>query len=367
MGRRRQRHNRYRYRAGHGRRLRVGRLILAIVCLAVLAVGLWQLGGYLENYIRTKRQEAALRAEYYATDAPSDAPTAFSAPTEEPTPAFTPRPTPVQLSAWGYGSATDAPLPTATPVPTPLPTVAAARPVQTMPAVQTAVPTASPDPYATLPPVSYPNNRYKTVTTRFTRLQRQNRDIVGWLNVDGLLDTAVVQRDNEYYLRRDYLGYHNENGAIFLEEGISLDTRPYTLILYGHNMKTGAMFGSLRNLEDVGFYRKHAIVTFDSIYEDGRYVIFSVAEVSLQPSSRDYAGFYRLNDCTRMEREDIIDDLIRLSVHTCPIDVNAEDQLLLLVTCVDDDAERRVVAARRVRPDETEAQLIALLQNAHKK
>ncbi len=365
MGRRRQRHNRYRYRAGQGRRLRVDRLVLAIACLIALAVGLWQLGSYIENLIRTRRQEAALRAEYYATDAPTDIPDDSPAPTGEPSPAYTPRPTPVQLSAWGYGSATDAPLPTDTPVPTPLPTVAAALPVQA--AGPTALPTASPDPYATLPPVPYPNNRYKTVTTRFTRLQRQNRDIVGWLNVDGLLDTAVVQRDNEYYLRRDYQGYHNENGAIFLEESISLDTRPYTLILYGHNMKTGAMFGSLRNLEDIGFYRKHPIVTFDSIYEDGRYVIFSVAEVSLKTTDRNYAGFYRLNSCTRMEREDIIDDLINLSVHTCPIDVNADDQLLLLVTCVDDDAERRVVAARRVRPGETEEQLISLLQNAHNK
>lgn len=365
MGRRRQRRNRYRYRAGQGRRLRVDRLILAIVCLIALVAGLWQLGSYIENLIRMRRQEAALRAEYYATDVPAATPGLSPAPTAEPTLANTPRPTPVQLSAWGYGSATDAPLPTDTPVPTPLPTVAAALPGQA--AGPTAVPTASPDPYATLPPVPYPNNRYKTITTRFTRLQKQNKDIVGWLNVDGLLETAVVQRDNEYYLRRDYLGYHNENGAIFLEEGVSLDTRPYTLILYGHNMKTGAMFGSLRNLEDIGFYRKHPIVTFDSIYEDGRYVIFSVAEVSLKTSDRNYAGFYRLNDCTRMEREDIIDDLIRLSVHTCPVDVNAEDQLLLLVTCVDDDDERRVVAARRVRPDETETQLITLLQNAHKK
>ena len=31
-----------------------------------------------------------------------------------------------------------------------------------------------------------------------------------------MLDEAVVQRDNSYYLNRDYRGYHNANGAIFL-------------------------------------------------------------------------------------------------------------------------------------------------------
>lgn len=58
----------------------------------------------------------------------------------------------------------------------------------------------------------------------------------------------MVQRDNTYYLNRDYLGYHNDNGAIFLDMGCDLTGNPKALILYGHNMKTGAMFGNLRNM-----------------------------------------------------------------------------------------------------------------------
>ena len=54
------------------------------------------------------------------------------------------------------------------------------------------------------------------------------------------------------------------------------------------------------------------------------------------------------------KRQTAIDALKAASVHTCTIDVQPEDQLLILVTCVEKDEDRRVVAARRIRDDENE-------------
>lgn len=237
----------------------------------------------------------------------------------------------------------------------------------------TPVPTATPEPLITLDPstlpspslktilpaVPYPYNPHVVMNSRFVKLWEQNRDIVGWLNVATLLDEPVVQRDNEYYLRRDYKGYHNINGSLFLDEDITLRTRPYTLIIYGHNMKTGAMFGSLREYEKPAFYRSNPIITFDSIYEEGRYVIFSVTTMSLKSYDYDYLNLAKLSSSTATWRQEVIDDLIGFSMYSNVIDVTADDQVLLLVTCVDDNADRRVIAARRIREDESEAELIA--------
>ena len=41
---------------------------------------------------------------------------------------------------------------------------------------------------------------------------------------------------------------------------------------------------------------------------------------------------------------------------------DADDQVLLLVTCVGDDTERRVIAARRLRAHETEADVAYFIQ-----
>lgn len=119
------------------------------------------------------------------------------------------------------------------------PTPQAASAATSPPAADSSPSTASP----TATPITF-----KIMSPRFAKLKQQNQDIVAWLTIPEQLDIAVVQRDNTYYLNRDYLGYHNDNGAIFLDMGCDLTGNPKALILYGHNMKTGAMFGNLRNM-----------------------------------------------------------------------------------------------------------------------
>ena len=243
---------------------------------------------------------------------------------------------------------------------------AAATAVPTRPSV-TASPTAAPQLKATLPPGTYPDNPHLLMSSRFSRIRRQNEDIIGWLRIEGLVDEAVVQRDNEYYLNRDYKGYHNENGAIFLDEAIHLRTRPYTLMLYGHNMKTGRMFGGLRNYENLTYYRNNPFVTFDTVYEDGQYVIFAVCTISTDVKHWRYVNWAQMTSPVVENREKAISSLFRFSEYSKAIDVQADDQILLLFTCVDEQADRRVIAARRIREDETEAELLKDAQKTRRK
>ena len=92
----------------------------------------------------------------------------------------------------------------------------------------------------------------------------------------------------------DALGEKNVNGAIFLDAAVTLKSRPYSLVLYGHNMKTGAMFGNLRNYENASFYHKNPFISFDSMYEKGRYVIFAVTNISIEKGQPLY-GFLFLS------------------------------------------------------------------------
>ena len=264
-----------------------------------------------------------------------------------------------QLRNVYYSMATD--VPTATPGPTHTPTPP---PITASTATPAATAQASPTPEA-LPVQYYPNNRYLVASSRFVQLQKQSKDIIGWLTVEGLIDEPVVQRDNAYYLTRDYRGSNNVNGAIFLDESTNLNRRPYTLMLYGHNMKTGAMFGNLRNFENIAFYKKNPFITFDTMYEDGRYVIFAVGTVSLDHESWRYLNLSALNSSRVEKRREALTMLSRASVISSGVTVLPEDQVLLLVTCVDNDDERRVVAARRVREDEDEESLRTLVNQSY--
>lgn len=252
--------------------------------------------------------------------------------------------------------------PTVIPEATPSPT-----PETTAPPEESSTPRPTATPVERLSPMAYPNNPYTIMSSRFSKIRRQNEDIIGWLTIEDLVDEAVVQRDNQYYLARDYKGYHNKNGAIFLDESTNLRTRPYTLMLYGHNMKSGLMFGGLRNYENLTYYRNNPFVTFDTVYEDGRYVIFAACTISTNVKNWRYVNWSYMNSSSVALRQQAIDSLFRFSVYGKYIDVRPDDQILLLITCVDEEEDRRVIAARRIRDDETEEELLKIVQKTRKK
>lgn len=313
------RRNRRRYRFG---RPRWQKWAIILAAGALVIFGGVKLIGYGMDMLSARKTSQELRDVYYHE----------ASPTPEIT-EITPSPSPI---------ATPGPTVPASPVPT-----------------QT--------PAARLPSVSYPDNSKLQISSRFKALQKESKYIVGWLTLGSLLDEPVVQKDNEYFLTRDAKGKENVNGALFLDVAVSLKTRPYTLIIYGHNMKSGAMFGCLRNFENSSYYHNSPFLSFDTMYENGRYVIFTVGNISTEDGVKNSVDFLALMSSNVRQRQTAISALLKASVLTNTIDVQPEDQLLLLVTCVEKDDERRVVAARRVREGEDENELKTLAERSRKK
>ena len=200
-----------------------------------------------------------------------------------------------------------------------------------------------------LPPVEYP--RGLEPVPKIRELRKKSEYIFGWIAMEGM-EEPVVRKDNDFFLNHDAMGKRNSNGAIFMDEKTSLLTRPYTIFLYGHNMKTGAMFGGLRKYEDFSYFLRHRIFQFDTLFEEGQYAIFAVEKIQITPGLSKYLDLYALRSDDRGTRRRAIETLKRLSLHEAMLDVNEEDQLVLLITCVGDEEERLVVAARRLREGE---------------
>ena len=85
-------------------------------------------------------------------------------------------------------------------------------------------------------------------------------------------------------------------------------------------------------------------------------------EMNTLPGTALWYNLWSLNTDSRADREEAIRTLERCSAVSSTLDVRADDQLLLLVTCLDGDTERLVVAARRLRNNET-ADSLVLRQN----
>ncbi len=329
------------------RALRLCALAAALLCGAGLAA-------YGISYLRAGRTRGELREMYYASPSPQVSPSA--------------------APALPSGTREGARVRDYDPVTPPPEGVKEAKEGARERTAEPTVPPATAVPRVTARPVGkhleaegWPGNPNGAVSPRFAALREENPDIIGWLSAGGIIDTAVVQRDNEYYLTHDALGKANRNGAVFLEETVDLKACPWTLVLYGHNMKSGEMFGCLRRYEDLSFYRAEPFIRMDTLYGDGLYVIAAAAVISGEDGDRAAVDLSRLCSMTAAWRREEIEKLMSLSVYTQTVDVEPGDRLLLLVTCFGEGDGRRVVLARSVRDGETEGSLAALAALAERK
>lgn len=87
----------------------------------------------------------------------------------------------------------------------------------------------------------------------FQNLQQINPEILAWITVPGTpIDYPVaLGEDNSYYLNHTVTGESNILGSIFATAGT--DFEESHIILYGHNMASGKMFGSLKKYHDKDF------------------------------------------------------------------------------------------------------------------
>ena len=326
------------------RRLQRRALTAVCILLVIIIVGLGgYAAGWYANRSRIRNDAERYRAMY------SPAPTLALSPTPEPTPEATPEITDMP-EAEMTPEITDAPVPEET---RPLPEAGAT----SLPIVQDEpAGTRSPDTriysLPTAPPVQH----------AFSQLIQYNPDTVGYLDIPGLLSLPVVQRenDNDHYLTHNFEGDESREGCLFLDGVNRLVPEDDCLIVYGHNMKNGAMFGRLDNYASLQFMKAHPLVRFDTIYENRLYVPLAAFTASMKPDDGHYF------DVRQFVFDETAFELFSLKMQTrsairLPVDARYGDRLLLLVTCDYTNREGRfILALRQLRPGETEDGMRAL-------
>ena len=101
---------------------------------------------------------------------------------------------------------------------------------------------------------------------------------MAWITVPGTpIDYPVaLGEDNSYYLNHTVTGESNILGSIFATAGT--DFKESHIILYGHNMASGKMFGSLKKYHDKDFRNTYPYVyvyTPETTYTCAIYSVYS--------------------------------------------------------------------------------------------
>lgn len=178
-------------------------------------------------------------------------------------------------------------------------------------------------------------------------------DLVGWIKVDGTpIDYPVMQdhTGGEYYLKHNFEGKDDNKGNPFVSADASIDPMDQNIVIFGHNVSDGSQFGDLDAYLDKKFYKKHPVITFDTIYETGQYQI--VAVVKTHVKEKDESGFryyWFRNYKNRKEFQNLQDFVEENRVYDTGEHLIYGDTTIMLSTCeYTVNNGRLVVIAKRI-------------------
>jgi len=196
-------------------------------------------------------------------------------------------------------------------------------------------------------------------------LAQKNPDTVGWISISGTVHLPVVYRDNTFYLDHDFTGAKNASGTLFLDENSPVNSDTQNLLIHGHSMNDGSMFGILTHYRKLDFVRQHPTIAFSTLWGKESYAVFAVMLVSSKTDDPDYFNYFSSPTfASTVDFDTYIGEVEARSMFTIPVDVRPDDALLTLSTCIDDD--RLVLMARRLRPGEARDAVISAVEEAYK-
>ena len=171
-------------------------------------------------------------------------------------------------------------------------------------------------------------------------LQAQYPDAVGWLTIPHTqIDYPIVQyKDNDYFLRRDITGAYANAGTIFMDCRSRNDFASQNTIIYGHHMKNGSMFGSLKHFDDQAFFDENSSGTVYLPHDTLTLEFF--AYMVVDPSDREIFN---------TAPNDAYLDYVRQNArHYREIGLASGDRIVTLSTCSYEFADARMVLLARI-------------------
>ena len=194
--------------------------------------------------------------------------------------------------------------------------------------------------------------RMPDVLDEYKTLYEKNKKLIGWLKIDDtIIDYPVMQtNNNDYYLEHNFNQEYDKNGSLFLDCDCNIYPRSTNLIIYGHHMKSGQMFGQLQKYAKESYGEEHSIIQFDSIYEKATYQVMYVFRSQVYNEDDLVFKYYQfINANSEEEFNSYMKEMAALSLYDTGVTASYGDSLLTLSTCDNSQTDGRfVVVAKRI-------------------
>ena len=165
----------------------------------------------------------------------------------------------------------------------------------------------------------------------------ENEDMAGWLTLkDSPIDCPVMwtPENEEKYLHTDFKGNYSVGGCLILDTDSSLEPLTTNLIIHGHNMGNGTMFGTLSKFESKEYMEKHKFFHLHTKDYDHRYKVMAVFRSKVYYVSDDCFKYYKFFEAKdEKEFEDFYNNVKEMSLYDTGVEAKFGDKFLTLSTC----------------------------------
>lgn len=190
-----------------------------------------------------------------------------------------------------------------------------------------------------------------TVDDAFTDLLAANPDTIGWLRIEGTnIDDVVMQSpwEKDKYLHLDFNGNYSARGTYYLAEECDVRTSD-NLIIYGHHMKDGTMFGELANYQDPAYCAAHSTIRFHTLYTDHTYEVAAAIPTQILPDWSTAFKYYEYTGSDEATFQQYVNFILANRLYDTGVTLSPGDRLLTLSTCAYHTTDGRfIVVARQV-------------------
>lgn len=181
-----------------------------------------------------------------------------------------------------------------------------------------------------------------------------NPDMAGWLKIpDTRIDYPVMQtkEDEEYYLYRNFYKESDKNGCLVLAAAADIDEPSGNLLIYGHNMKSGEMFGDLDYYKDQTYAAEHADILLYTPDEERAYEIMAVFYAKVLYQEEEGFRYYQFFGAdTEDAFLEFYDEVKTRSLYDTGVTAEFGDEFVTLSTCTNrGKRDRFVIVAKRTK------------------
>lgn len=181
----------------------------------------------------------------------------------------------------------------------------------------------------------------------FKKLKKKNPDTVAYLKVNNTnIDYIVVKgNDNSYYLKHNFEKKYSSSGWVFADYRNKFDGTDKNIVLFGHSMLNGSMFGTLRKTLNKKWYTNKDNLNITFVTEDGEHIykVFSVYNIK--------AEVYYIN--TKFNNDDefytFLKTIKNRSIYDFNVKLDKSDQIITLSTCSSGASNRTVLHAKKIK------------------